>query len=101
MGRERTKSEKGEMRRLRLRIRGRVQGVWYRGSMQREAERRGVAGWVENRPDGSVEAVVEGPAAELDAIVAWCRIGPPAARVDDVRVGEEPVEGLTGFRIAG
>jgi len=67
-------------------VRGRVQGVWYRGSMEEEAERRGVSGWVRNRLDGSVEAEIEGERADVDALVAWARHGPPGARVSDVSV---------------
>jgi acylphosphatase len=72
--------------RARLTIRGRVQGVWYRGSMQEEARRRGVAGWARNEPDGSVAAEVEGKRDAIDAVVAWVRTGPPGARVDDLQV---------------
>jgi acylphosphatase len=72
--------------RARLTILGRVQGVWYRGSMQEEARRRHVAGWVRNEPDGSVVAEVEGEPAAVDALVAWARVGPRGARVRDVRV---------------
>ena len=72
--------------RAHLVVRGRVQGVWYRGSMEDEAERLGVAGWVRNRPDGSVEAEVEGEPGAVEALIAWARRGPPAARVTDVEV---------------
>jgi acylphosphatase len=71
-----------------LHIRGRVQGVNYRESMHYEAERLGVAGWVRNRSDGSVEAVVDGEPWAVDAITAWARIGPRSARVDAVEVSE-------------
>lgn len=71
-----------------LRIRGRVQGVWYRESMRQEAERLGVAGWVRNTPDGSVEAVIQGPAEAVDALIAWARSGPPQARVDRIELNE-------------
>ena len=74
------------VRRAHLTIRGRVQGVWYRGSMENEAERLGLAGWVRNRPDGAVEAEVEGAPEAVDALIAWARRGPPAARVTDVEV---------------
>jgi acylphosphatase len=67
-----------------LAIRGAVQGVGFRYAMQREAERLGVSGYVCNRVDGSVEAVVQGGAAQVDAITAWARHGPRSARVDAV-----------------
>lgn len=70
----------------RLAIRGIVQGVGFRESMRREAERLGVAGWVCNRIDGSVEAVVHGTAAQVEAITAWAHRGPRSARVDAVEV---------------
>ena len=72
--------------RAHLVIRGRVQGVWYRGSMQEEARRLRVSGWVRNRPDGNVEAEVEGEQPAVDALVAWANQGPPGARVTDVDV---------------
>jgi acylphosphatase len=69
-----------------LRIFGRVQGVWYRESMRLEAERLGVTGWVRNRRDGSVEAMVQGSPAAVDAILEWARRGPDLARVTEVQV---------------
>jgi acylphosphatase len=81
----------------RLRIRGRVQGVWYRESMREEAERLGIGGWVRNRPDGTVEAVVEGDAAAVEAITDWARRGPRAAEVSGVDVAEETATGATRF----
>ena len=72
----------------RLAIRGEVQGVWFRESMRIEAERLGVAGWVANRFDGSVEAVVQGTPEAVDAITRWARRGPERARVDQLQVGE-------------
>ena len=71
-----------------LRIFGRVQGVWYRESMRIEAERLGITGWVRNRRDGTVEAVVQGSAGAVDAIVAWARRGPDYAQVTDVQMSE-------------
>lgn len=67
-------------------VTGRVQGVFYRASALEEAQRLGLTGWVRNLPDGGVEAVAEGPREAVEGFVAWCREGPPAARVDDVRV---------------
>ncbi len=67
-----------------LRIRGRVQGVGYREAMRAAAVRLGCAGWVRNRSDGSVEAIVQGEADAVDALLAWARRGPPAARVDSI-----------------
>jgi acylphosphatase len=69
------------MRALRLVIEGRVQGVGYRDWMVREARRHGVAGWVRNRTDGAVEALVAGDAAAVQALLLACRAGPPLARV--------------------
>jgi acylphosphatase len=85
---------------VRLRITGRVQGVWYRGATEAEARRLGVDGWVRNLPDGSVEALIEGAPAAVRALVAWCRGGPPGARVEDVVEFPEPVgDDLAGFRV--
>ena len=69
-----------------LNIRGRVQGVGFRYEMQREARKHGVAGWVRNRSDGSVEAVVQGDEEAVEAVIAWARQGPRSARVTDVQV---------------
>ena len=81
-----------------LRIRDLVQGVGYRNALQAEATRLGLAGWVRNRSDGSVEALAAGPGPALDQLVAWARRGPPAARVGEVswEAAEAPVD--TGFR---
>lgn len=70
----------------RLHIYGYVQGVGFRMYMARKARELGVSGWVRNRTDGSVEAVVQGAPQALDAILAWARRGPPSAQVRDVRV---------------
>jgi acylphosphatase len=86
--------------RVRLRISGRVQGVYYRGATTTEARRLGVSGWVRNLPDGDVEALLEGPPEAVRALVAWCRIGPPGAVVTDVEESREPAaDPLHGFRI--
>lgn len=72
----------------RLAIHGRVQGVWFRESMRIEAERLGVHGWVANRLDGSVEAVVHGTPEAIEAITRWARRSPERARVEHVHVTE-------------
>jgi acylphosphatase len=91
----------GEVRRVRVRVTGRVQGVFFRASCAEAARGRAVSGWVRNAPSGAVEAVFEGPAAQVEAMVAWCREGPPLARVDAVEVVEEPATGEDGFRVLG
>jgi acylphosphatase len=65
-------------------IEGRVQGVWFRESTRREAVSLRLTGWVKNRPDGTVEALIEGPQQAVDQLVAWCHKGPPAAKVTAV-----------------
>lgn len=72
--------------RAHLHVRGRVQGVWYRASTRDAAAALALTGWVRNCADGSVEALAEGPREAVEQLVAWCRTGPPAARVDDVEV---------------
>jgi acylphosphatase len=86
--------------RRRVVVRGEVQGVFFRDSTQREARERGVSGWVRNRDDGAVEAVFEGSADAVEAMVEWCRSGPSRADVEDmdVSVGEEP-DGFDGFEV--
>ena len=78
---------------------GHVQGVFFRDSTRAEAQRRGVAGWVANRPDGSVEAELEGPEGAVDAVVAWMRRGPEHARVEDVQVSDRAELGEAGFSV--
>ena len=76
---------------------GLVQGVFFRDSCRREAGRHGVAGWVRNTPDGTVEAVFEGPADAVAAMVRWVHQGPPDAVVHDVQAIQEQPEGLRDF----
>lgn len=83
----------------RLVIHGRVQGVWYRQSCANEAHRLGVAGWVRNLPDGSVEAFVEGERSALEALVMWCHRGPPRAFVERVVVDASEPVGAVGFEV--
>jgi acylphosphatase len=78
-------------------VSGLVQGVFFRATCAREAERLGVAGWVSNEPDGTVAGHFEGPADAVEELVAWCRRGPRQARVDDVHVREAQATGSTGF----
>ena len=84
--------------RRRVRVWGSVQGVFFRATCAREAALRGVAGWVRNLPDGSVEAVFEGDDEQLESMVEWCRRGPAGARVDEVEVGREEPAGEIGFQ---
>jgi len=83
--------------RYRLLISGRVQGVFFRDTLRRLAEERGVAGWVRNLPDGRVEAALEGPESDVGHLIEWARRGPRRAVVDDVAVQAEPPDGLTSF----
>lgn len=71
-------------------VQGLVQGVWFRASTRDEAVRIGVGGWVRNLPDGSVEALFEGEAKKVEAIVGWCHRGPSGARVSRVDITWEP-----------
>jgi acylphosphatase len=82
--------------RVRLLVSGRVQGVFFRQSTADAARRLGVSGWVRNLPDGRVEAEAEGERAAVDALVAFCRRGPPAAHVDGVEVEPLPPSGRPG-----
>jgi len=87
-------------RRLSVRIKGRVQGVWFRASTREEARRLGLTGWVANLADGSVAAVFEGTQELLEAVLAWCHEGPPHARVDQVEETWEEASGeFREFRI--
>ena len=85
--------------RYRVVVHGLVQGVWFRDSCRRVAVDEGVAGWVRNRSDGTVEAVFEGPLDAVARCVSWCRMGPPRAEVDGIDVSEEPAEGIVGFSV--
>ena len=80
-------------------ISGRVQGVCFRAYTSDEAAAGGVAGWVRNTPDGRVEAAFEGEKSTVEAMIAWCRKGPPAARVSSVDVVWEEPKGEQGFGV--
>lgn len=81
-------------------IRGRVQGVWYRSWTEQEALARGLSGWVRNEPDGSVAALFVGPREAVDAMLAACREGPTAARVDAIEAASvDPPPDPRGFRV--
>jgi acylphosphatase len=83
----------------RVTVHGRVQGVFFRESTRRRAEAAGVAGWVANRTDGTVEAHVEGAPEDVEVLVAHLRHGPRGAEVTQVDVREAAPEGLTGFQV--
>lgn len=88
------------MIRARLVIHGRVQGVFYRASCRAEAQARGLVGWVRNRPDGTVEALLQGPEEKVQDMIRWCYAGPPGARVSKIDVTHEsPGDDLREFRI--
>lgn len=85
--------------RRRVVVHGRVQGVFFRDSVRERARSRGVSGWVRNRSDGAVEAVLEGEGEDVDALVRFCREGPSSAEVYEVEVTEEEPEGLDAFEV--
>ncbi|MGA2928220.1 MAG: acylphosphatase [Solirubrobacteraceae bacterium] len=85
--------------RRRVVVYGRVQGVFFRGSVTERAHADGVAGWVANRYDGAVEAIFEGPVEAVQRLVRFCETGPPHARVERIEVRDEPLEGASGFAV--
>lgn len=87
-------------KRFKIRIYGRVQGVWYRASAQQQAEKLGLSGWVRNEDDGSVGAEVQGAEGSLEAFIEWCWRGPQQAEVKQVEIEEQPVQvGSQGFLV--
>ena len=88
-----------DVKRVRVIVTGDVQGVFFRKGCAEEARRRGMAGFVQNSPEGTVEAAFEGPEDQVDEMVAWCRHGTPWAEVESVEVTEEQPKGDTGFSI--
>lgn len=87
------------VRRVHLVISGRVQNVFFRATLADLAQELDLAGWVKNRPDGRVEAVLEGRASEIERVVRWSHEGPPRARVDAVEATEETPSGERGFTV--
>jgi acylphosphatase len=87
------------MVRRRVVVHGQVQGVFFRDSTRERARAHGVAGWVANRPDGAVEAVLEGEPEAVDRLVRFLETGPARAEVDRVETSEESPEGLSGFSV--
>ena len=85
--------------RKRVRVSGRVQGVFFRDSCKRAAEREGVAGWITNTSSGEVEASFEGDEGAVDRMVEWCHKGPDGADVRSVEVDDEVPQGTTGFTV--
>ena len=95
-----SEQEVAVMKAVAVRVSGTVQGVYYRTSALREGERLGLRGWVGNVSDGSVALHLQGDPAVVDAMLGWCRVGPPAARVSRVEVADaEPDESLSGFEV--
>jgi acylphosphatase len=86
--------------RVRVIVKGRVQGVYFRASTVQQARHLGLTGWVMNRYDGSVELLAEGRSDSIEELIAWCRQGPPGARVDEVDLQRQGFRGeFTEFRI--
>ena len=85
--------------RRRVIVQGHVQGVFFRDSVRERARAHGVSGWICNRSDGAVEAVLEGRSDNVERVVRFCRLGPRQARVDGVEIQDEAPEGLSGFEI--
>ena len=88
-----------QTRRVRVRVAGRVQGVFYRASCAKRARALGLNGWVRNASDGGVEAIFEGPATTVERMLEWCRDGPPHARVERLEVEDEEPLGESRFRV--
>lgn len=87
------------MKRVRFVARGTVQGVFFRDSVRRKAERMGVAGWVVNRSDGAVEGAFEGREEAVGTMIEFCRSGPGESTVDSLDTSDEQPEGVQGFEI--
>lgn len=95
-----TYPEEADMKSVDVRVSGRVQGVYYRATARREGALRGLRGWVRNEPDGSVRLHLEGDAGAVDAMLDWCRVGPPAAEVSRLTVEDAPADDTVhGFEV--
>jgi acylphosphatase len=93
-------SDSQQLRRVHLKISGRVQGVFYRATTQDEAQSRGLTGWVRNMPEGHVEAEVQGSPDAVDELIDECRAGPPMAKVTDIEVSDiEPEPDERRFQV--
>jgi acylphosphatase len=88
-----------ERRRVHVVVRGRVQGVFFRSETGERARSLGIDGWVRNDPDGSLQAVFEGPGERVESLVAWCRRGPAGADVESVETAWEEPRGEHGFGV--
>ena len=89
----------GELIRRRVTAHGRVQGVFFRDSARERATAHGVSGWVCNRSDGAVEAVLEGPPEAVERVIRFFETGPASADVERLDVQDEEPEGLSGFKV--
>jgi acylphosphatase len=87
------------MRQVKLRITGKVQGVFFRASTREKAQQLGITGWVKNEPDGTVAATGQGPDVQLQQWIDWCHEGPPQARVESVEVEAQPLTSFQEFEI--
>jgi acylphosphatase len=88
-----------EVVRRRVKVHGRVQGVFFRDSVRERARAHDVSGWARNTPDGTVETVLEGKPEDVERVVRFLQTGPPQAEVQDVEVRQEEPEGLRGFAV--
>ncbi len=92
--------QKDDRKRARVRVSGRVQGVFFRDSTREKAQELGLVGYVRNTPDGDVEALFEGPSQSVERMVCWCGQGPPRASVENVETDyESPGDVLAGFEV--
>lgn len=84
---------------FKIKITGRVQGVWYRASTERKAKELGLCGFVKNEPDGSVYAEAEGTDEQLKKFITWCKSGPPLAKVNSVDIESGQIVGFPDFEV--